>query len=78
MLNLLNNARNSMVDNFQSIKWIFHEIEEIKIRMQEQEGKEGEDGAMGISKLDEKVTEMEKEWKGWRALSIALLTRASI
>jgi len=29
-MNLLNNAHNSMIDNFRSIKWIFHELEEIK------------------------------------------------
>ncbi len=27
---LLNNACNSMIDNFRSIKWIFHELEEVK------------------------------------------------
>ena len=29
-MNLLNNARNSMIDNFRSIKWLFHELEEVK------------------------------------------------
>ena len=29
-MNLLNNAQNSMIDNFRSIKWIFHELEEVK------------------------------------------------
>ena len=29
-LNLLNNAKNSMIDNFFSIKWLFYEIEELK------------------------------------------------
>ena len=28
--NLLNNAKNNMIDNFQSIKWLFHEIEDLK------------------------------------------------
>ena len=32
-MNFLNNARNSLVDNFGSIKWIFHEIEEIKFKL---------------------------------------------
>ena len=32
-LNLLNKAKNSMIDNFHSIKWLFHELEEIKERM---------------------------------------------
>ena len=32
-MNLLNNARNNMIDNFRSIKWIFHELEEVKERM---------------------------------------------
>lgn len=31
-LNLLNNTKNSMIDNFRSIKWLFHEIEELKGR----------------------------------------------
>ena len=29
-MNLLNNAHNSMIDNFHSIKWLFHELEEVK------------------------------------------------
>ena len=29
-MNLLNNARNSMIENFCSIKWLFHELEEVK------------------------------------------------
>ena len=32
-MNLLNNARNNMVDNFWSIKWIFHESKELKYRL---------------------------------------------
>ena len=32
-MNLLNNAKNNMIDNFRSIKWIFHELEEVKERM---------------------------------------------
>ena len=29
-MNLLNNARNNMIANFRSIKWLFHELEEVK------------------------------------------------
>ena len=29
-MNLLNNAHNSMIDNYRSIKWLFHELEEVK------------------------------------------------
>ena len=32
-MNLINNARNSMIDNFRSIKWLYHELEEVKERM---------------------------------------------
>lgn len=32
-MNLLNNAKNNMIDNFRSIKWLFHELEEVKDRM---------------------------------------------
>ena len=28
--NLPNNVKNNMIDNFQSIKWLFHEIEDLK------------------------------------------------
>ena len=28
--NLLNNVKNSMIDNLWSIKWLFHEIEDLK------------------------------------------------
>ena len=29
-MNLLNNAHNNMIDNFHSIKWLFHELEDVK------------------------------------------------
>ena len=29
-MNLLNNARNGMIDNFRSIKWLFHELDDVK------------------------------------------------
>lgn len=32
-MDLLNNAKNSMVESFQSIKWIFHELEDLKLRL---------------------------------------------
>ena len=32
-INFLNNARNSMIDNFRSIKWLYHELEEVNERM---------------------------------------------
>ena len=31
-LDLLNNAKNGMIDNFYSIKWLFHEIKDLKIK----------------------------------------------
>lgn len=32
-MDLLNNAKNSLVDNFWSIKWILHELKDIKLRL---------------------------------------------
>lgn len=32
-IDLLNNAKNSMFDSFRSIKWIFHELEDLKRRV---------------------------------------------
>lgn len=32
-MDLLNNAKNSMVDNFCSIKWLFYELEEVRDRL---------------------------------------------
>ena len=29
-MNLLNNTCNSMIDNYKSIKWLFHEVKEAK------------------------------------------------
>lgn len=39
-MNLLNNAKNSMIDNFCSIKWLFHELEEVKDGMGKVESQE--------------------------------------
>ena len=38
-MNFLNNARNSMIDNFRSIKWLYHELEEFRARMGSLENK---------------------------------------
>lgn len=59
-MNLLNNARNSMVDNFRSIKWIFHETGELKNRVIGLEGKEGDVGFDRISILETRITKMGK------------------
>ena len=32
-MNFLNNAKNNMIDKFWSIKWLFHELEQVKERM---------------------------------------------
>ena len=32
-LNFLNNVKNNMIHKFRSIKWIFHELEEVKERI---------------------------------------------
>ena len=37
-MNLLNNAYNSMIDNYRSIKWFFHELEEVKEKVGQMEG----------------------------------------
>ena len=60
-MNLLNNTHNSLVDNFGSIKWIFHEIEKIKFRMQGQERPQEGDENVRISKLDARVFEIGKK-----------------
>ena len=36
-MNLLNNARNSMIDNFKSIKWLYHELEDFKEKIGQME-----------------------------------------
>jgi len=33
----LKNARNSMIDNFRSIKWLFHELEDVRDRVSQME-----------------------------------------
>lgn len=53
-MNLLNNARNSMVDNFRLVKWIFHETDEIKNRLQGLERMEGDVGNDRINNLEKK------------------------
>ena len=47
-MNLLNNTRNSMIDNFRSIKWLYHELEEVKERLgqMESQGKKFEQGKL--------------------------------
>ena len=61
-MNLLNNAINSMINNFRSIKWIYHELEEVKERMGqlESQGKKFEQGKLidqgdGIRLVEKKI-----------------------
>ena len=42
-MNLLNNARSSMIDNFRSIKWLFHELEEVRDRVSQMEKNQEKD-----------------------------------
>lgn len=37
-MNLLNNAQNSMIDNFRSIKWSYHELDEVREKVCQLEG----------------------------------------
>ena len=37
-MNLLKNSCNRMIDNFRSIKWLFHELEEVKEKVGQMEG----------------------------------------
>lgn len=64
-MNLLNNVQNNMVNNFWSIKWIFHETKEIKNRLHSPERKEGEDVIDRHNKLDNMVTEVEKRMESF-------------
>ena len=38
-MNLLNNSINSMIDNFRSIKWLYHELEEFREKIGQLENK---------------------------------------
>lgn len=37
-MNLLNNSCNSMIDNFRSIEWLYHELEEVREKVCQLEG----------------------------------------
>ena len=37
-MNILKNAHNRMIDNFRSIKWIYHELEEVREKVGQLEG----------------------------------------
>ena len=43
-MNLLNNACNSMIDNFRSIKWLYHELEEFNEKISNMERNTKEQG----------------------------------
>lgn len=36
-MNLLNNARSNMIDNYRSIKWLFHELEDVQDKVSQME-----------------------------------------
>ena len=43
-VNLLNNAHNTMIDNFRSIKWLYHELEEFREKIGQLESNKKELG----------------------------------
>ena len=43
-MHLLNNARNSMIDNFRSIKWLYHKLEEFREKIGQMESNKKEPG----------------------------------
>ena len=65
-LNLLNNAKNSMIDNFCSVKWLFYKIEELKEKRSQEEGQRmsNDQGYLAdqedrLSKVEKRVQQME-------------------
>lgn len=43
-MNLFNNARNNMIDNFKSIKWLYHKLEEFREKIGQMESNKKELG----------------------------------
>lgn len=62
-MNLLNNARNSMIDNFRSIKWLFHELEDVRDRVSQMEKIKSKTGAESQGDRNSWETLMERRVK---------------
>ena len=58
-INLLKNAKNNMIDNFWSIKWLFHEIKELKGK-RSQEGSQQKSTDQGHN--EEKRSQDGSQW----------------
>lgn len=62
-MNLLNNAHNSMIDNFRLIKWLFHELEEVRNRVSQMENIKKKIGAESQEDQDRWESLMERRIK---------------
>lgn len=61
--NLLNNAKNSMLDNFRSIKWLYYEVEEMKDRIGQIEGQDKSTGKGNMFILEDKLNLIDQRLK---------------
>ena len=59
-MNLLNNSYNSMIDNFRSIKWLYHELEEVREKVGQLEGTRKQTGHKNVKDQDERYSLAER------------------
>ena len=59
-MNFLNNAKKNMIDNFRSIKWLFHELEEVEEKVGQIEGTRNLTGLEKGKDQDERLSMVER------------------
>lgn len=80
-MNLINNGRNSMINNFRSIKWLYHELEEVKERVGqlENQGKKLDHGNLadqgdGLRLVEKRIHNLENYNHNLANQMISILT----
>ncbi len=59
-MNIFNNACNSMIDNFRSIKWLYHELEEFKEKISQMENNRNEPSLRSQKNKEDRISLAEK------------------
>lgn len=71
-MDLLNNTKNNMLDNFRSIKWLFYELEEVKDRMGQIEDQAKKTDKGNLFNLEENITLIDQRLKNLEDLNYSM------
>lgn len=71
-MDLLNNAKNSIVDNFRSTKWLFYELEEVKDKLGQFENQDKHTDKGNLFNLEESIGSIDQRLRNLENLNYSM------